>query len=78
VTLSLERSHEKTSARNIFPGRIDKIVPMGLFFKVHLDCGFPIMAYVTHQSMENLSLMERKSILASFKATAVHVVRKGN
>ena len=76
VTLSIEHSHEKTSARNIFPGRIDKIIPMGLFCKIHVDCGFPIMAYVTHQSMENLSLMAQKSIFASFKATAVHVVRK--
>ena len=76
VTLSMENSHEMTSARNSFQGKIIKIIPMGLFYKVQLDCGFPLVAYVTHQSMENLSLREQKSIFASFKATAVHVVRK--
>jgi tungstate transport system ATP-binding protein len=65
-----------TSARNVFPGKIIKIIPMGLFYKIQLDCGFPLVAYVTHQSMDNLSLMEQKSIFASFKATAVHVIRK--
>lgn len=76
VTLSTGTPHEMTSARNVFPGKIIKIIPMGLFYKVQLDCGFPLVAYVTHQSIENLSLMEQKSIIASFKATAVHVIRK--
>ncbi|MCG6536813.1 MAG: TOBE domain-containing protein [Syntrophales bacterium LBB04] len=49
---------------------------MGLFHKIHLDCGFLLVAYVTNQSLENLSLREGNDIVASFKATAVHVIRK--
>lgn len=76
VTLSIAKSGEATSARNVFPGKIIKVTPMGLFHKVHIDCGFPLVAYVTHLSFENLSLREGGDIIASFKATAVHVVRK--
>jgi tungstate transport system ATP-binding protein len=76
VTLSTGVSGSATSARNVFPGEITKITPMGLFHKVHLDCGFPLIAYVTHQSLDNLALREGNSIVASFKATAVHVIRK--
>jgi tungstate transport system ATP-binding protein len=76
VTLSTGTSGENTSARNVFPGKITKITPLGLFHKVHLDCGFPLVAYVTHLSLENLSLREESDIIASFKATAVHVIQK--
>lgn len=76
VTLSTGISGEATSARNVFTGKIIKITPMGLFHKVHIDCGFPLVAYVTHLSSENLSLREEGNIIAAFKATAVHVIRK--
>ncbi|HVO67818.1 MAG TPA: ABC transporter ATP-binding protein [Syntrophales bacterium] len=76
VTLSKGASGDMTSARNVFPGMIVKITPMGLFHKIHIDCGFPLIAYVTSQSLENLSLRAGNEIIASFKATAVHVVRK--
>jgi tungstate transport system ATP-binding protein len=77
VTLSIRPSQEGTSARNIFPGKIVKIISLGLYQKVHLDCGFPLVAYVTNHSLEELSLIEGKEVKASFKATAVVVMRKG-
>ena len=76
VTLSINPSETVTSARNIFPGTIERIIPMGLFHKVELDCGFPLVAYITHDSVDALSLCEGADIAASLKATAVHVVRK--
>jgi tungstate transport system ATP-binding protein len=76
VILSTNPSRETTSARNVFPGKIDKIVSLGLYQKVLLDCGFPMVAYVTNHSLENLSLREGKEVTASFKATAIHVIRK--
>ena len=76
VILSTNASRETTSARNVFPGKIDKIVSLGLYQKVLLDCGFPMVAYVTNHSLENLSLREGKEVTASFKATAIHVIRK--
>ncbi|MGA2318486.1 MAG: ABC transporter ATP-binding protein [Thermodesulfobacteriota bacterium] len=77
VTLSTRPSQEGTSARNVFPGRIVKIISLGLYQKVHLHCGFPLVAYVTNHSLEGLSLTEGKEVRASFKATAVTVIRKG-
>jgi tungstate transport system ATP-binding protein len=77
VTLLTRPSQEGTSARNIFPGKIVKIVSLGLYQKVQLDCGFPLVAYVTNHSLKELSLTEGKEVKASFKATAVTVMRKG-
>jgi tungstate transport system ATP-binding protein len=77
VTLSIRPSKEGTSARNVFPGKIVKIISLGLYQKVQLDCGFPLVAYVTNHSLEELSLIEGKEVRASFKATAVTVIRKG-
>jgi tungstate transport system ATP-binding protein len=74
VTLSTNTSSSETSARNLFSGTIRQIMPLGLFYRVYLDCGFDLVAYVTRQSLESLSLEEGKSIIASFKATSVHVI----
>ncbi|MBU4372171.1 MAG: ABC transporter ATP-binding protein [Syntrophaceae bacterium] len=74
VTLSTNAPPPGTSARNVFSGRIRTITPLGLFHRVRLDCGFDLTAYVTRQSFETLSLEEGKSVIASFKATAVHVI----
>lgn len=77
VTLSIRPSQEGTSARNVFSGRIMKITSLGLYQRIHLDCAFPLVAYVTNHSLEELSLAEGKEVSASFKATAVTVIRKG-
>jgi len=77
VTLSTQPHREATSARNVFKGRIMKIAPLGPYQKIQLDCRFPLVAYVTNHSLEELSLTEGKEVRASFKATAIHVVRKG-
>jgi len=76
VTLSIHSSKEATSARNVFSGIIVKVTALGLYQKVQLHCGFPLVAYVTKQSLEDLSLREGKEVRVSFKATAVHVLRK--
>ena len=77
VTISTRPSQEGTSARNVFAGRIVKIISLGHYQKVHLQCGFPLVSYVTNHSLEELSLAVGKEIGVSFKATAVTVIRKG-
>ncbi|GFP43644.1 molybdate/tungstate transport system ATP-binding protein [Candidatus Hakubella thermalkaliphila] len=67
----------RSSARNIFPGRIEKITHLGYLVKLHLDCGFSLRALITRVSATELGLTEGMGIMASFKATAVHVVRRG-
>ena len=76
VTLLPESADQPTSARNSFRGRITRIIPMGPYLKVMVDCGFPLTAYVTKASVENLTLGEGVGVTASFKATAVHVVKR--
>lgn len=77
VVISLTSQEAATSARNIFPCTISKIVQLGLFTKVYLDCGFSLVAAITNQSLESLALHTGSQVFASFKATAVHVFRKG-
>ncbi len=74
VTLSTQTPSQESSARNVFTGTIRKITPLGLFFRVRLDCGFDLVSYVTRQSLEELALAEAKAVTVSFKATAVHVI----
>ncbi len=78
ITLSVGPSQEGTSARNVFRGKIVKIISLGLYQKVQLDCGFPLVAYVTNRSLRELSLTEGRDVRVSFKATAVTVMRKGD
>jgi len=67
---------EKISARNVFEARVQKIIRQGFFYKLMLDCGFPLVAYITIPSCEDLGICEGSAIAASFKATAVHVMRR--
>jgi len=76
VTLSTDSPEEQSSARNNFDGRITRIAPHGLFYRVDLDCGFDLIAYITRTSLDLLELREGQTVKASFKATAVHVLRK--
>jgi len=75
VTLSLHAA-AGTSARNSFPGTVTRIVARGPFFKVELDCGFWIAALVTPRSLEELALGPGVAVVASFKATAVHLIKQ--
>jgi tungstate transport system ATP-binding protein len=65
-----------TSARNVFSGIVTSVTPMGFYYKVRVDCGFSLTSVVTRQSVESLPLREGITVLASFKATAVHVMRR--
>ena len=66
----------RMSARNVFEARVQKIIRQGFFYKLMLDCGFPVVAYITMPSCEDLGICEGSVISASFKATAVHVMRR--
>jgi tungstate transport system ATP-binding protein len=72
--LALPESPIPSSARNHFAATVTRIVPWGVAFKVHLDCGFPLVAFVTRPSIELLDLCAGKQLIATFKATAVHVI----
>jgi tungstate transport system ATP-binding protein len=72
-----EGVHEQpSSARNHFVARVTRIVPWGLAYKIHLECGFPLVAFVTRPSLDLLNLCAGGTVLATFKATAVHVLQR--
>lgn len=75
ITVSKEKP-ANTSIRNIFEAKILKIIRQGYFYKITLDCGFPLVAYITMPSCEDLGICEGASVSVSFKATAVHIMRR--
>ena len=77
ITLSPARADAvKTSARNRLAGRVAKITPWGPHYRIVVDCdGARLVALVTKPSFRDLELAEEKEVIASFKATAVHVLR---
>jgi tungstate transport system ATP-binding protein len=78
VILDVVNPSRTSSARNVFAARIESIASVGPYLKVKLDCGFPLVAHVTRESFTNLRLQEGKRVFASFKATAIHVIRKAD
>ncbi|MBN1662966.1 MAG: ATP-binding cassette domain-containing protein [Deltaproteobacteria bacterium] len=75
VTISANPPGSATSSRNSFRGRIVKISRSGFFYKISMDCGFPLVAYITSSSLENLMLKEETQVFAAVKATAIHVIK---
>ena len=78
VTLSMAEDHSPaSSARNRLRGVIVRITPAGHQARVAVDCGFPLIAVITKQSLEELGLQPGQEITAAFKAHAVHLISKG-
>jgi molybdopterin-binding protein len=63
-----------SSARNLLPGRITSLVPHGLLVRVRVDCGVPLIAVITRASAADMDLAEGREVVASFKASAVHLI----
>lgn len=72
----VSRGEVLTSALNRLPGRVTDVTPLGALARVSVDCGIPLVSLVTGQSVENLSLTRGREVLASFKASAIHVVQR--
>jgi tungstate transport system ATP-binding protein len=63
-----------SSARNRLPGTVTRILPAGAQARVTVDCGFPLVSVITRQSLEELRLEVGARVVASFKASAVHLI----
>lgn len=74
VVLEPPTSHAPTSARNRLPASVTAVAREGPVDRITLDCGFPLVAVVTHQSRQQMHLVPRADVVAIVKATAVHVV----
>jgi molybdate/tungstate transport system ATP-binding protein len=72
VMLSIEAL--ASSVRNQFRGRVVEIVAAGALSKVTVSVsGTPIVSAVTTRAVQELGLEPGREIVASFKATAVHI-----
>jgi len=63
-----------SSARNHLPGRVARLVPDGPLVRVTVDCGVPLVASITRASAADMRLAEGRAVVATFKATAVHLI----
>ena len=63
-----------SSARNHFGAEVVRVEPIGRAMRVVLDCGFPLVAHLTRASVRALDLHPRARVVASFKATAPHLL----
>ncbi|HET6420483.1 MAG TPA: ABC transporter ATP-binding protein [Geobacteraceae bacterium] len=76
VVIETVNPAETTSARNVFPAKITEISSLGPFLRVSLECGFPLVSFLTREAFATLELETGKDVFASFKATAVHLIQK--
>jgi len=62
------------SARNRLRVTVTRVRPAGPYVRLELDAGFTLVAHITKQSLEELTLSPGANAVASFKATAVHLI----
>lgn len=74
VILSKELHH--SSARNNFKCEVRGILFKEVGIEIFLNCGLPLISFITRPSFENLNLKIGDPVYASFKASSIHVVRK--
>lgn len=75
VALS-HNSRANSSARNQFNARVVEITALAHLFKITLDCGFPLVAYITKQSYLELNIARGAHVVASVKATVIHLINQ--
>ena len=76
ITLTLSKG--VSSARNTFPGKIVRMALVGALIRIEVDCGFPLLGLVTKRSAEELNLTIGKRVHASFKASAISIIKRWN
>lgn len=71
-----EKDSIRSSARNMFTGRIIEVVPIGPMVRLKVDAGVKLTAVITQRSFEELGLAQGKETELTFKASAIHVVER--
>jgi molybdopterin-binding protein len=74
ITLSISGGTTVSSARNQISGHITRMTPSGPLVRVVIDCGLPVVALITRGSATEMKLEEGQPVIATFKATAVHLI----
>lgn len=76
VSVSIEPRSSTTSERNSFEGTVSEVTSLGLYYRVTIDCGFNLTAFITPGSLKRLAIERGRKVYPSFKATAVHVLKR--
>jgi tungstate transport system ATP-binding protein len=78
ITVSLPGAEDpKSSTRNRLKGKALKVTPWGAHYRVALACGENrLVAFITRPSFLELNIAEGDEVVASFKASAVHVIKQ--
>jgi tungstate transport system ATP-binding protein len=78
ITLSLpDKQDFKSSGRNQLIGKVVKMTPWSSHYRVALECGGTrLTAFVLRPSFRDLGIQEGGDVVASFKASAIHVIRR--
>jgi tungstate transport system ATP-binding protein len=63
-----------TSARNRLGGRVRRLAQRGPLVQVTIDCEVSLVASITRASAVEMALREGDSVIATFKASAVHLI----
>lgn len=74
ILYSMDIPPRKSSAMNLFHGKITSIKNIGMFKKIEIDCGFNLVSFVTQNSIERLGLATGKTITAGIKASSIHML----
>ena len=77
--LIIRRADERASpesARNHLEGRVEEATPLGAQYRLRIACGLPVVALVTKQSFDDLGLGPGTPVVVTFKASAVHLIRR--
>jgi tungstate transport system ATP-binding protein len=74
VTLGVPGEIFLSSSRNQLTGTITRLLPAGTQVRARVDCGFPLVALVTHRSVEEMAMVEGMPVVARFKASAGHII----
>ncbi len=65
-----------TSARNSLPGKVVRVFPVDSQLRVTVDCGFPLVSLITKRSWDDMKLDLGEQVVATFKASSVHLIRR--
>ena len=80
VSLDLEPAGARRipeAGLNRLAGRVTSATPTPLHVRVTVDCGFPLVALVTHRLAGDRNVREGMAVTAIFSSTAVHLIRTG-
>jgi len=74
VTLVRGELNDIISARNCVVGKVTSVEPQAAVYRVSVDAGFPLTAYITRQSQAEMNLKAGDIVTSTFKAHSVHVI----